>query len=65
MAITASALQQAINRVFLDTIPKMTEGAETVTAIQQKFSTINLEFEPASPEPLPAWQYRPAVIQNT
>lgn len=65
MPVSASALQQAINKTLLDVIPKMTEGAETVKKIQQQFSAIKLEFEPATPQPLPAWQYRPAVLQNT
>lgn len=64
MILSASALQNATNRVFLDAIPKMTEGADTVKSIQQKFAELNLEFETVTPEPLPAWQYRPDVVQN-
>ncbi|MFT5194572.1 MAG: hypothetical protein ACI9EW_002127 [Cellvibrionaceae bacterium] len=59
------ALQQAINRTLLDAIPKMKEGAATVQSIHEKFNALNLMFEPASPEPLPAWQYRQTVLQNS
>lgn len=59
------ALQQAISCVFLDAIPKLQEGAATAQAIQDKFAAITLEFEPASPKPIPAWQYRSTVLQNS
>lgn len=58
-------LKQTINHVLLDAIPKMTEGAATVQKIQEKFNEIDLVFEPAQTEPIPAWRNRPTVIENS
>ena len=57
-------LQNALNQIFLDVIPKLEEGADTVQTIQQTLMSLELIFEPVKPEPLPAWDYRQEVIDN-
>ncbi len=57
-------LQKTINRLFADTVERMDEGADVVQTISEIFASIDLTWSPANPDPLPAWDYRHAVVEN-
>ncbi len=57
-------LQENINEVFQESVSRLEEGGEVVEEIRQKLMAFAWDWPPASPQPLPAWQYRQEVLER-